>query len=465
MQPIQTPIIPRQPTFAKVVGPHQWNKEGICVFAATGFFFYMDKYWKDEVVLPPASQNEFNAQGVLTNSTPWFRWHYTPRDISFEKALDEFTHLFESIMASQVANRKVILPISGGLDSRTQAAALHYLKKEVVSYSYKFEGGYNETAIARKIAAQCHFAFEEFTISKGYLWEHIESLAALNKCYSEFTHPRQMAIIDKFEGMGEVFSLGHWGDVLFDRGAPAGTRDDQALLLIKKKVIKKGGMELATAMWNFWKLPGTFEAYLDARLQSLWERIPIDQLSAKMRAFKSLYWAPRWTSVNLSIFEAKKPITLPYYTNEMCEFICTIPEAYLADRKLQIAYIMKRNPKLARITWEEKKPFHLYNYHLSKVPYNLPYRAVNKAKRAMQGLSRKPFVQRNWELQFLGPKNDALLQEYLFHGSLKHFLDESVISHFYHQFLTQDKVAYSHPLSILLTLALRLKLFEDEKED
>ena len=55
MQPIQTPIIPRQPTFSqKVVGPHQWNKEGICVFTATSFGG-KDTYWKDEVVLPPAS--------------------------------------------------------------------------------------------------------------------------------------------------------------------------------------------------------------------------------------------------------------------------------------------------------------------------------------------------------------------------------------------------------------------------
>src|SRR5690606_2250966 len=129
-----------------------------------------------------------------------------------------------------------------------------------------------------------------------------------------------------------VFSLGHWGDVLFDRGCPEGTPESQLLEIILKKVIKKGGMELATALWQEWELEGDFESYLRQRISELLHNIKIENPSAKLRAFKSLYWAPRWTSVNLSVFEAAHPITLPYYDNRMCEFICTIPEEYLAGR-------------------------------------------------------------------------------------------------------------------------------------
>jgi len=64
----------------------------------------------------------------------------------------------------------------------------------------------------------------------------------------------------------------------------------------------------------------------------------------------------------LSIFENYKPITLPYYDNRMCEFICTIPEDYLKGRQLQIAYIKQRNPDLAKLTWQDKRPYNLYNY-------------------------------------------------------------------------------------------------------
>ena len=60
---------------------------------------------------------------------PNIEWFYNPRDISFNQAVDEFTHLFQSIIHKKVKGRKVILPLSGGLDSRTIAAALIKKKK------------------------------------------------------------------------------------------------------------------------------------------------------------------------------------------------------------------------------------------------------------------------------------------------------------------------------------------------
>ena len=76
---------------------------------------------------------------------------------------------FETIINEQIGDKKVILPLSGGLDSRTQAAALHYLKKNVQSYSYQFEDGLNETCFAQKIAKVCYFPFEKCIIPKAYL--------------------------------------------------------------------------------------------------------------------------------------------------------------------------------------------------------------------------------------------------------------------------------------------------------
>ncbi|MCB0457409.1 MAG: asparagine synthase-related protein [Flavobacteriaceae bacterium] len=455
MPKTQTPIIPHTPTFAKVAAPHEWNKEAICVFVATGFFLDTDTFWCDELVIPPATDYELGDHHFLSRHHSWFQWHYTPRNISFEEALEEFTELFESILDRQVKDEKVILPLSGGLDSRTQAAGLAFLGKNVSSYSYEFKEGYPETKIAQKIAAVCEFPFQKFTIQKGYLWDCIEELANINGCYSEFTHPRQMAIAEYYKEMGSIFSLGHWGDVLFDRGAPEGILPEDALALIKKKVVKKGGMELAEKLWQAWGLPGRFETYFEDRLQTLWNGIAIENVSAKMRAFKSLYWAPRWTSTNLAIFEEKRPVTLPYYSNEMCQFICTIPEAYLADRKLQIAYLKKRNPSLARITWEAKKPFHLYNFHKHKTLSHVPYRIVNKLQREVKKMTGNSYIQRNWELQFLGKENAEKLAQYLFSESLTTLVPKNITEEFYQKFKAADAVYYSHPVSMLLTLALK----------
>ncbi len=454
MKIIKTDIIPTRQQFAKIKAPHELNLEAICVFTAIGFFLDQDTYWKDEVVLKSASINTIDDEGYLIKSEPWFTWHYTPTNVSFDACLKTFTNLFESTIDKQTGHKQVILPLSGGLDSRTQAVALKQLGKSVNSYSYSFLGGYKEAKLSKKIAKACSFKFQEFEIPNGYLWGSIEDLAGINNCYSDFTHPRQMAVIDEFDAMGDVFSLGHWGDVLFDSMCEDRLSTDQELELVLKKIIKKGGLELAKTLWEYWKLDGDFETYLRQRVQTLLSAINIENSSAKIRAFKSMYWAPRWTSINLSVFENKKPITLPYYDNAMCEFICTVPEDFLADRKMQIAYIKKRNPKLAKITWQENKPFNLYNYHLNKTPFNLPYRIVNKLKRELNAALGKKYIQRNWELQFLGDTNDKNLKEMLFSEEFNRIVKKNVVNKFYDLFYNNNKVFYSHSISMLLTLSL-----------
>ncbi|MAO50402.1 MAG: asparagine synthase [Pusillimonas sp.] len=454
MTTINTPIIPSHQQFAEVHAPHELDKKAICIFAATGFFLDSDTYWKNKKVLPAAYDNKLDDNGFLIESKPWFQWHYSPRDISFEAALEEFTALFEQIISEQHTDSNVILPLSGGLDSRTQAVAIAKLKKPVTSYSYSFKGGFSESGIGRKIAKVCGFVFKEFTIELGYLWPKLEELASINQCYSDFTHPRQMAVLEEFKKMEGGFSLGHWGDVLFDRGAPEGTKEEDLLDIIIKKIVKKGGMELATALWQEWELEGNFESYLRERLTGLLNNIKIENPSAKLRAFKSMYWAPRWTSVNLSVFEVAHPINLPYYDDRMCKFICTVPEEYLADRKLQIAYIKQQNPALAKITWQDHRPYNLYTFERNKSPHNLPYRIGNKLKREVRGKMGKPYIQRNWELQFLGMENDEKLQQWLFKENLHPFLSKPLTARFYNNFKAVDAVKYSHPLSMLLTLAM-----------
>lgn len=459
---IKTPIIPIKQTFAKVKKAHELDHEAICIFTATGFFLDQDTYWKDQKVLRPGHITTLDDEGYIVKSEPWFSWHYTPRDIDVNQAVTEFTSLFETIVKEQSQDKQVILPLSGGLDSRSQAVALKQVKAKVKSYSYTYQNGFDEAGISQKIAKSLEFPFNKHIIPKGYLWQHIEQLAAINGCYSEFTHPRQMAVAHELGQLGDVFSLGHWGDVLFDADEVPDTDEIEIISYLKKKIIKKGGMPLAKSLWAHWQLKGDFETYLDKRLLSLWQEIDIKKNSAKLRAFKSMYWAPRWTSINLAVFENEKPISLPYYDERMCEFICGIPEHLLANRQIQIEYIKQRNPKVAKVMWQDKRPFNLYNYHFHKFPYNFPYRVITKLQRILKSFKKTPHVQRNWELQFLGAENDEKLKDYLYGIHLNELVPKTIIDLYYQAFKTKDQVVYSHPVSILLTLALRMKVFKNE---
>ena len=460
MKHIKTPILPSKQRFAKIKAPHELNLKAITVFMATGFFLDADTFYKDEVCLLPGHEHIIDDKGYLIESKPWFEWHYSPRNISFEDALDEYIDLLTIIIKEQIGDARVILPLSGGLDSRSQAMVLKNLNNKVQTYSYSFTGGYPEHKISAKIAKACGFEFKNFLIPKGYLWNSINNLAMINGCYSEFTHPRQMGILEDLKKMNGEFSLGHWGDVLFDRGVPEGTLSKDVIPMLYKKMLKKDGLELAKRLWETWGLEGDFESYLTKRLERLLSKINIENVSAKVRAFKTSQWAHRWTSTNLAIFENAHPIHLPYYDDRMCEFICTIPEEYLADRQMQIAHIMK-DQELSKITWQEQKPYSIKNYKYNKIPYNLPYRVFDKFKRELKGVMGHPYIQRNFELQFLGEANNEALQNYLFSKPYFEFIPESIINSFYNKFKNEDVVGYSHSISMLLTLSLWYKLFHN----
>lgn len=455
MKTIKNTIIPSSSTF--VGEKKSLDYEAICVFAATGFFLDNDTYFKEQKVVKPATSYTIEENKIVTEET-YFKWHYTPTERPLKQIVEEFAQLFETIIKEQVQDKTVILPLSGGLDSRTQAAALHHLGNKVNSYSYEFSNGHNETNYSEKIAKACNFSFQKWQVKEGYLWNKIEELAQINQCYSEFTHPRQMAFIDKYAAMGDVFSLGHWGDVLFDdMGVPDDLTNAEQVEVLLKKVVKKGGLALAHSLWKSWQLDGNFEDYLKNRIKVLLEKINIPQsANAQIRAFKSLYWAPRWTSTNLSVFEKVKPITLPYYDDRMCEFICTIPEKYLAGRQIQIEYLKLRMPTLAKITWQDNRPFNLYTYKMNKFPYNFPYKVLDKLKRS---ITSKKFIQRNWELQFIGKENELALEKYLFENdNFKALINPELTEEFYTKFKKEDAVFYSHDVSMLLTLSLFSKI-------
>lgn len=463
MKTLKTPILPIGKTVVKAQGNHELDLEAICFFVACGFFLDSDTYWKDEVVLSPGTHYQLDDNHKIISSKKWFQWHYSPRNIGFDDTLWEFTSLFETIVKEQTDNKKVILPISGGLDSRTQAVALRG-HPHVHTYSYEYAGGYPETKIAQRIAKACDFTFTSFTVPKGYLWDCIEDLADINQCYSEFTHPRQMAFIDAFKGMGHVFSLGHMGDLMFDSFGLPQLSFDEEIAVLTKLLLKKGGAELASSLWNAWGLGGRFEDYFERRLRMLLKDIEIEDTNAKLRAFKTQYYVSRWSSNNLSVFESVHPVTLPYYDDRMFEFICTVPEEHLANRRLQIAYIKANAQELAKITWEGQRPFNLNSYHFNKSPYNLPYRVTNKMKRAFNELIGKPYISRNWELQFVGKDNDQPLKKWLFESKLKELVPKEIIKEFYEYFKQKDALKYSHSVSMLLTLALFQERFHKKPE-
>jgi len=455
---LKTPIIPERQMFVTKEGLHDLNLKAICIFTAIGFFLEKDTYFNDQEAIQPATDYEIENNFVRSSKQYW-QWHYSPRDISLKEATEEFAHLFEKITHEKLKDKKVILPLSGGLDSRTQASVLGN-DIEVKCYSYKFADSFEETKYGREICSVKKFQYNEFEIPNGYLWKVIEKLAEINQCYADFTHPRQMAVIEEIKKLGNIFFLGHWGDVLFDdMGIEGDISFDEQVEVLLKKILKRGGLELADELWVHWGLEGSFKKYLKERISILLYNIKIENANSRIRAFKSMYWAPRWTSANMNVFSDFHPVVLPYYDDRMCKFICTVPENLLAGRQIQIEYIKTKNPKLAEIPWQNYDPLNLYTYKNFTSKARLPVRAIRKAKRIFnERIHGTKLTTRNWEIQFKGEENDLELKKYIFETEdFRKLIPEKIVKNFYDKFRTEDEVYYSHPLSMLLTLSLFCK--------
>jgi Asparagine synthase len=451
-----TPIIPSRVTYYELNEPRDFDVRAICCFCALGFFLDDDTYFKNKKAFKPASRYEVDATGNVLYQDSYFEWKYNPEERTLRDVVDEYAALLSNVIKKGISD-KIILPLSGGLDSRTLAAAVASMKMNAHAYSYEFENGHPESAYGARIAQACNFQFTSWKVSNGYLWSAIDQLAQINQCYAEFTHPRQLAFLNKYSTLGDQFLLGHWGDVFFDdMGVADGISFQDQVEVVLHKIVRRGGMDLASMMWKHWALEGSFNDYLRERVASLLKNIKIENsANARIRAFKSLHWAPRWTSVNLSVFEAAKPILVPYYDNLICEFITKVPEQFLAGRQIQIEYLKKYSPKLAAIPWQKHYPFSVNTYKWNVSPINWPYRAYSKALRL---LSREQYTLRNWELQFKGFSNEENLHNALFKNrDLLQLIPTEIITNIWKGFQQTDAVYYSHPISMLLTLSLFTK--------
>lgn len=430
--------------------------KSIATFCSLGFMLDDDTYYDDIKVCKPSTEYHINEKNQIISQQKTWNWHYSPKEGSFNKIVDEFSHLMDNLIKKKINDKSILLPLSGGLDSRTLFVPVK-TKSNLILSSYEFEEGFSETETAKELSQQ--FSIPLFTqkIQRGYLWNKIDELYEFNHCFTDFTHPRQVDAINNWKGLGEVILLGHWGDVLFDKQANSDNiSNDEQIIQLKKKIIKSGGSELANDLWKIWSIEGSFESYITERLEKLYNNIEVDHPSARMRAFKSLYWAPRWTSINLSIFNKAGEIVLPYYSDEMCKFICTVSERYLEGRKIQIEYIKKNCPEAARLPWQKYNPLNLYQYQRFNQPQYFFVRALKKINRIFQRflLISPDQITRNWELQFLGDQNFTQLKKNLLgENKFNQLIPPNIIEDYLEKFQV-NPVKYAHPLSMLLTLAV-----------
>jgi len=430
--------------------------EAIASFFSFGFFLDDHTYFNTIKILQPHSIYRINPTGDLRDHRYYWQWqHDVSTQRTYEQTVQDYDELLRQAMWRSVAHARVVLPVSGGLDSRSLAATLPR-DTAVAAYAYGYSANSAETRIAAKVAQASGLTFTPHVI-QPYLFDRLpEIVTALHGC-QDVTQARQMSVNQWVSVQGDTVLTGLWGDVWCDQmgladGLPEGiTPATQAL----KKFQKRGRAWLLQNICAPQIQDRSFQETLADKVAAGFRAFKhIKDPDFQVKAYKTSRWAFRWSNASLRGFEVGAVPRIPYYDVDLIDFFCTVPTAFVRERRLQIDHLKRFAPQLARVHWQEADA----NLYLAKYGYwlGLPRRAIKKTERALRHVAP---LQRNWEVQFLSPTGRAGLQDWLLAPGLQlhNFLDRKTISALLDGFYAQPDAANGYTVSMLLTFSAWLE--------
>lgn len=453
-------------TFASAVAAtassRQIDWEGLAGFCAWGFFPQDRTHFADMRILRPATHYHFDKNGRLLGQERYWQWHHKPNlRRSYDETLVELDTVLRTVLGEQLTRDRVAVPISGGLDSRTTVALVpSEAPQELWAYSYGYGQHSVETKIARRIAHTQNLRFDSYSV-KPYLFDQLSIVLACLEGFQDVTQARQATVTHELATNADYVIAAHWGDVWFDTmglldSAPG---DHTGILEHAVHKFEKRGRQwlldkLCFSQLSRQDIEETLRSMLRAELDGLRH---IEEADFRIKALKTNLWSARWTTASLRMYQAAAFPRLPFYDTRVADFFSTVPSAWLKGRKLQIDYLKRFAPDLARITWQPYDA-NLYRYQNFN-SWQLPKRT---AKKLWRTLSRSQPVTRNWEVQFLSPEGRQGLAHHLLRPGLR--LHELValrdlnvlIDDFYRQ---RPDGGQGYTLSMLLTIASWLEQY------
>ncbi len=390
--------------------------EGLNSFFALGFFGGDRTFLKDVRQLRPATHLVLEADGSVVNEERYWEWWFSPDNAA---ALDDqvvaFGQLFGTVMDEMSGDGPVAVPISGGLDSRSTVAALSKARaadSNVWAYSYGYDPFSIETNIARQVAAARHMRFDAFTI-QPYLFDRLDNVISAVEGFQDVTQSRQASVSDTLRAHAGSVIAAHWGDVMLGDLRLVGVRPDE----MSPDTLIAHAIQLMSKPGHLWLVDHLSGPNLggDDPSQLLRQGVggELDRVSHlaepeyRLKAYKTDQWSARWTTASLRMFQAAVFPRLPFYDTRLADYFATVPSSCVAGRRLQIEYLKRYAPDLARITWQQSGR-DLFNEQPDVL--DLPRRAWRKAWRVASG---QKVIERNWEVQFLNERGRRGVEQWL----------------------------------------------------
>lgn len=450
------------PAVAHAAGVSTLDLQAMAEFFTFGFFLGESTFWQGLRLLPAAAHTILDETGQVLSQARYWQWSYQPSpDVTYDDSIDQFHALFGEVLRGQVSHKRAALPLSGGLDSRSTLAELGSADRGGAVSLFPFSYGYSEdsveTGIARRLGSARGFPVKTWTV-QPYLFDQLKRVCASVEGFQDVTLCRQAFVVDELAEQADFVVAGHWGDVWLDDMGFLGQEmlsDDRLADLIVSKNAKRGS-EILQSLFTH-NLPPTWLETMTGKVRArLAEYDEINELDFKVKAWKTSQWSWRWTLSSLRMFQAGLFPLLPFYDNRLVDAFMRIPGEFVAGRRLQVDYLKRYAPDLARVNWQQYGA-DLYHYKGFN-SWLLPGRVVKKLARR---LSSRPVVQRNWEVQFLNPQGREGLNRYLLTPGLKlhELFTVPGLNQLIKDFYQQPTASRGYAVSMLLTVSAWLEFY------
>ena len=450
------------PAVAAAVSRKQLDWIGLSGFFGMGFFPDDRTFYEDVRILRPASRYVFDEGGALVVQERYWSWPRQSRYFASPgEALEVFGETFLEVMREMLDTGRIAIPISGGLDSRSTVVPVGPELAEdprIWSFSYGYGDRSAETVIGSRVARARGLSHGNYEIGP-YLFERLATIVNSVECFQDITQCRQAAVMKELARQADWLIAAHWGDVWLDStGASLGEPTDGELVqLAMKKMWKRGGRWLIERLCEPKLGPKGPREQVRQMLTAQLDGIPEDhEPDFRLRALKTETWGFRWTLASLRMYQAAVFPRLPFFDTRVTDIVSAVPSSMLEGRRLQIDFLKRYAPDLARIKWQSYDA-NLYAYHRFD-SWHLPRRIV---KKAMRTLRRERPIERNWEVQLLGDRGEQGLQHWLLRKGLRlhDLLPRREIEILVEEFSAPDRdPALGYTVSMLLTFSAWLEL-------
>ena len=437
--------------FASTAAGSARRLDPVALTGFCGFGFYPGDRtpWDDVVVLRPATWTTFDDQGTVSASRRTWDWWYDPTpDRSDDDLVDDFHERWTRAVRSHVGSRTAVVPLSGGLDSRTVYAAFPAATgpDHVRPMTYGYGASSVEVRIGRAVARARGREAAAFDVPR-YLFDRIGEVTAAVEGFQALTFSRQAGVADELAALGDVIVGGHWGDVWFDPAGAGAAATPAALAAKAHATFAKRGRAWLLDHVCAPRLGGADpEGVLRDLVHDELARLPdIGDADLQLKALKTEQWSFRWTLASIRAYRLARPTLMPFYDPDVTDFFLRIPPDRLTGRRLQVAYLRRHHPDLARVRWQQTgRP-------LAPRPWDPPAALIRRAAaKAWRTARRRPVVERNWEVQFLTGDGPARLRAHLL---ADHPLLPAATPALVEGFLARPDPIGAHAIDALLTLA------------